>query len=93
MTKSSAGGSNNVEYALLVAEAFSLFKTPVETQNNGKCKFCYETFIEYDLFKKRHGQYLEENLPVVASKLGLLVPYSKQLNTELRAAYGSHILH
>jgi hypothetical protein len=89
------GGSRNVGYDLIVAEVFSHYKAHVETRNHGHCKFCNGAYAEYNIFRRDHTTFLTEHtsLPVITSRLGLLVPYSQQVDSELRAAYEGQMLH
>jgi hypothetical protein len=89
------GGASNLGYGLVVSEVFSHYKAFVETQNGGLCRFCDGTNSEYNAFRRQYGGFLLKNdkLPILDSKLGMLIPFSKELDTNLRMAFGKQIMH
>jgi hypothetical protein len=89
-------GKGNVGFSLVVAQVFSYYRAYTETQRDFQCRFCETPRHEYDYFLLKYEAFLlapDSALPVVTSKLGMLVPYAQQIDTDLRDAYGTHILY
>ncbi len=85
----------NSAYSLLPAQVFSFYKSYTERQNNGTCTFCGPVFEEYKYFAARYLDHTKAHSPpaIATTKLALLVAYARQADAELRATYGSVILH
>jgi hypothetical protein len=89
-------GPGNVGFSLVVAELFSHYRVYTETQRDFQCRFCETPLHEYQYFVQQYGTFLlapANKLPVLTSKLGMLVPYAEQVDRELRIAYGTHVLY
>ena len=85
----------NSAYSLLPAQVFSFYKSYTERQNNGTCTFCGPVFKEYQYFAASYQEHTKEHSPpaIATTKLTLLAAYAQQVDAELRATYGSVILH
>jgi hypothetical protein len=93
-TPAAVGG--NTGYSLIVAEVFSHYRAYTESQNDFKCRFCATSIDEYKYFKVKHAAYLlapENALPVVSSKLSMLIPLAEKEDRDVREAYGTHFLY
>jgi hypothetical protein len=94
--KSILFGQGNTGFSLVVAQVFAHYRAYTETQNDFKCRFCETPRHEYDFFHQQNEAYLlapANHLPVVTSKLGMLVPYAQLVDRDLRAAYGKYIMY
>jgi len=85
----------NSAYSLLPAQVFSFYKSYTDRQSNGTCAFCGPVYEEYQYFAARYLDHTKAHSPpaIATTRLTLLVAYAQQADAELRATYGSVILH
>jgi hypothetical protein len=96
--KADMSSMNNPSYSLIHSQVFSHYYAYVSKFNRGKCRFCNPSlFAAYKDFNARLIRDITAKIapavPVVQSRLGMLIPLAERIDAQLRADYGPRILY
>jgi len=86
----------NAAYSLVPSQVFTILKSVVSAQGNGTCRFCGPQAKDYTYFATRlrnHNASLPEPLPLVTSRLKMLHPYAKAIDSAFRQSFGATMLY
>jgi len=88
--------TSNAAYNLVPSQVFTILNIVISAQGNGSCHFCGPQLDDYEHFAARlrlQNHTLPEPLPLATSRMSMLHPYARRLDTAFRRKYGSAMLY